>query len=128
MNLANGLARSGRLDEALAVGEETLELQREVATVEPACNPVATRGDAAAAGGVAGRRRRTVEALALGEEAIAVAREAVAGNRAANLKICRMRWRIRRHGSRNCPVADRGRRDGPGARQASARRRRAVRR
>ncbi len=86
-NLANGLAKSGRLDEALAVGEETLELQREVAAVN---RPAILSRHAEML-----RRQavwlndagRTVEALALGEEAIAVAREAVAGNRAANLKI-----------------------------------------
>ncbi len=86
-NLANGLAKSGRLDEALAVGEETLELQREVATVN---RPAILSRHAEML-----RRQavwlddagRTVEALALGEEAIAVAREAVAGSRAANLKV-----------------------------------------
>ncbi|MFI7217941.1 tetratricopeptide repeat protein [Micromonospora maritima] len=86
-NLANGLAKSGRLDEALAVGEETLELQREVAAANrPAI--VSRHAEMLRRQAVwlddAGR---TVEALALGEEAIAVAREAVAGSRAANLKI-----------------------------------------
>ncbi|MFD6663676.1 tetratricopeptide repeat protein [Micromonospora chalcea] len=86
-NLANGLAKSGRLDEALAVGEETLALQREVAAVN---RPAILSRHAEML-----RRQavwlddagRTVEALALGEEAIAVAREAVAGSRAANLKV-----------------------------------------